>query len=35
MPALYSLFVVLTSTLVTLAFRRAHDRKQQKIPELL
>ncbi len=35
MPALYSLFVVLTSTLVTIAFRRAHDRRQQKIPELL
>jgi len=35
MPALYSLFVVLTATVVTLAFRQAHQRAQQRIPELL
>lgn len=35
LPALYSLFVVLTATVVTLGFRRAHDRAQQKVPQLL
>ncbi|WNV77821.1 bile acid:sodium symporter [Geodermatophilus sp. DSM 44513] len=35
LPALYSLFVVLTATVVTIGFRRAHDRAQQRIPELL
>ena len=34
-PALYSLFVVLTSTAVTLWFRYAATREEQKIPELL
>lgn len=34
-PALYSLFVVLTATLVTLVFRRAAMREEQKIPALL
>jgi bile acid:Na+ symporter, BASS family len=35
LPALYSLFVVITATFVTIGFRRAHDRGQQRIPELL
>ncbi|GAA4732980.1 bile acid:sodium symporter family protein [Modestobacter marinus] len=35
LPALYSLFVVITATFVTIGFRRAHDRAQQKVPELL
>lgn len=34
-PALYSLFVVITATFVTLLFRRAFQRSEQKIPELL
>lgn len=34
-PALYSLFVVLSATFVTLGFRQAHERGQQRIPELL
>ncbi|WP_409331603.1 bile acid:sodium symporter family protein [Trujillonella humicola] len=34
-PALYSLFVVITATFVTIGFRRAHDRAQQQLPELL
>lgn len=34
-PALYSLFVVLTATVVTLVFRRAAVREEQKIPALL
>ena len=34
-PALYSMFVVLTSTLVTLWYRRSANREEQKIPELL
>lgn len=34
-PALYSLFIVLISTLVTLVFRRANLAAEQKIPNLL
>jgi BASS family bile acid:Na+ symporter len=34
-PALYSLFIVLISTLVTLIFRRANLAEEQKIPNLL
>lgn len=34
-PALYSLFIVLISTLVTLVFRRANVAEEQKIPNLL
>lgn len=34
-PVLYSLFVVLTATVVTLGYRWAYERKQTKIPELL
>jgi BASS family bile acid:Na+ symporter len=34
-PALYSLFIVLISTLVTLIFRRANLAAEQKIPNLL
>ena len=34
-PALYSLFVVISATIVTLVFRRAALREEQKIPELL
>ena len=34
-PALYSLFVVITASLVTMVFRRAFLRSEQKIPELL
>ena len=34
-PALYSLFIVLISTLVTLQFRRANVAAEQKIPNLL
>lgn len=34
-PALYSLFVVITASLVTVVFRRAYDRAEQKIPVLL
>jgi BASS family bile acid:Na+ symporter len=34
-PALYSLFIVITSTLVTLYFRRANDAAEQKIPDAL
>ncbi len=34
-PALYSLFIVLLSTLVTLIFRRANLAAEQKIPNLL
>ena len=35
LPALYSLFVVLTATVVTLGYRWAYERRQTKIPELL
>ena len=35
LPALYSLFVVLTASAVTLVYRAAHSRAQPKIPELL
>jgi BASS family bile acid:Na+ symporter len=34
-PALYSLFIVIVSTLVTFWFRRANLRAEQKIPNLL
>lgn len=34
-PALYSLFVVITSTFVTLGFRWAYARAEQKLPALL
>ncbi|MEL0200610.1 MAG: hypothetical protein VW959_04625, partial [Aquiluna sp.] len=34
-PALYSLFIVLISTAVTLVFRRANLAAEQKIPNLL
>jgi BASS family bile acid:Na+ symporter len=34
-PALYSLFIVLISTVVTLIFRRANVAEEQKIPSLL
>lgn len=34
-PALYSLFIVIVSTLVTLWFRRANTAEEQKIPNLL
>ena len=34
-PALYSLFVVVTASLVTVLFRRAFQRSEQKIPVLL
>ncbi|MDP4586061.1 MAG: bile acid:sodium symporter [Microbacteriaceae bacterium] len=34
-PALYSLFIVLISTVVTLIFRRANVKEEQKIPDLL
>jgi BASS family bile acid:Na+ symporter len=34
-PALYSLFVVVTASLVTVGFRRAFQRSEQKIPVLL
>jgi BASS family bile acid:Na+ symporter len=34
-PALYSLFIVLISTGVTLIFRRANVAEEQKIPNLL
>jgi BASS family bile acid:Na+ symporter len=34
-PALYSLFIVLISTAVTLVFRRANVAEEQKIPNLL
>jgi bile acid transporter len=34
-PALYSLFIVLISTVVTLIFRRANAAEEQKIPNLL
>jgi BASS family bile acid:Na+ symporter len=34
-PALYSLFIVLLSTAVTLWFRRANVAAEQKIPNLL
>jgi BASS family bile acid:Na+ symporter len=34
-PALYSLFIVLLSTAVTLYFRRANVAAEQKIPNLL
>jgi bile acid:Na+ symporter, BASS family len=33
--ALYSLFIVLTSTMVTLVFRRANTAAEQKIPDSL
>ncbi len=32
-PALYSLFIVITSTLVTLVFRRANTAAEQKMPD--
>ena len=34
-PALYSLFIVITATLVTLFFRRANTAAEQKIPDSL
>jgi len=34
-PALYSLFIVITSTLVTLVFRRANTAAEQKMPDSL
>ena len=34
-PVLYSLFIVLTATLVTFYFRRVDEREEQKIPDLL
>ena len=34
-PALYSLFIVIVSTFVTLWFRRANLAEEQKIPNLL
>jgi bile acid:Na+ symporter, BASS family len=34
-PALYSLFIVITSTLLTLWFRRANASEEQKIPDAL
>jgi predicted Na+-dependent transporter len=34
-PALYSLFIVILSTFVTLVFRRANLAAEQKIPNLL
>jgi len=34
-PALYSLFIVLISTVVTIVFRRANTAAEQKIPNLL
>lgn len=34
-PALYSLFIVIISTMVTLVFRRANVAEEQKIPNLL
>jgi BASS family bile acid:Na+ symporter len=34
-PALYSLFIVIVSTFVTLWFRRANTAEEQKIPNLL
>ena len=34
-PALYSLFIVITSTLVTLVFRRANTAAEQKLPDSL
>ncbi|MEM8824946.1 MAG: bile acid:sodium symporter family protein [Pseudomonadota bacterium] len=34
-PALYSLFIVIVSTLVTLVFRRANTAAEQKIPDSL
>jgi len=33
--ALYSLFIVLTSTLVTMLFRRANAAAEQKMPDSL
>jgi bile acid:Na+ symporter, BASS family len=34
-PALYSLFIVITSTMLTLWFRRINDASEQKIPDAL
>ncbi|MEM6441926.1 MAG: transporter, partial [Pseudomonadota bacterium] len=34
-PALYSLFIVIVSTLVTLIFRRANTAAEQKLPDSL
>lgn len=34
-PALYSLFVVMTASVVTIVFRRAVQRRERKVPELL
>lgn len=34
-PALYSLFIVLTSTLITVYFRRANEAAEQKMPDSL
>jgi bile acid:Na+ symporter, BASS family len=34
-PALYSLFIVINSSLVTLYFRKANLAEEQKIPDLL
>jgi BASS family bile acid:Na+ symporter len=35
MPALYSLFIVITAAALTVFFRRLNDRLQQKVPALL
>ncbi|MEO1363844.1 MAG: transporter, partial [Pseudomonadota bacterium] len=32
-PALYSLFIVITSTLVVFVFRRANAAAEQKLPD--
>jgi bile acid:Na+ symporter, BASS family len=34
-PALYSLFIVITSSFITMYFRRANTNEEQKIPDLL
>ena len=34
-PALYSLFIVINATLLTLWYRRINDRSQQKLPDSL
>jgi BASS family bile acid:Na+ symporter len=34
-PALYSLFIVITAAMLTLWFRRANAAEEQKIPDAL
>jgi BASS family bile acid:Na+ symporter len=34
-PALYALFIVIVSTLVTLVFRRANTKAEQRMPDSL